>query len=153
MSGADQPEHSSPPADLDTLVHLYGDAMQRIGRLESQIERLSALMGEAPALDQAHVLKTSAVENPGLRDLLERLQILEDQSADAAGLRRDNGSGPGQTADQAVGAGEHSSEVAQIRAQLAQAQKNLQEVQGHIGYARHRRRRKRGSWWRLWGRK
>ena len=116
LSGADQTQYSKPPADLDTLVHLYGDAMQRIGRLESQIERLSVLIEGLPQPSQLHALKTPAAENSGLSDLLERLQALEDLSAKGAGLNRENGGHPDNSQGGAIGDGSNGSEVAQMRA-------------------------------------
>ena len=131
-NGGDQLDSSETGGDFLALLHQYGEAMIRIGRLESQVASLVAQLGtaaEVPDRADAHVSPGPVPPGPVP---------------------------PPSAADRPLESDQGGDELLQLRIQMAamsaQLSANERELRELRGARTRRRRRDRDKRWPLWRR-
>ncbi len=143
-------------SQYDLLVRQYGEAMQRIGQLEAELDRLTSTPGDAvhnPATNGSSG-SPGAGESSGPTDETAPLTI-----ASSLGATSTSHAGPDEVGTTSPSELEGQNAIAQLRVQLvslagqlASTKEELGQLKGTHQRSRSRSRRHRTPKWKFWGR-
>ena len=148
----------SEPLDYESLLQRYGDAMLRIGHLESRLDQLTPKLQASAAVPLASRASSDMADAPyepaHLADLVDRIELIERDMSIEPMTRSDSGAKGGDTGPNQPPRRDDE-EVAQLRlqvlnlaSQLSRTEKQIKDSQS--GRRRPRSRSGRPPKWQFW---